>query len=326
MSKGRSLPSHSQLRSWVVPAERSPIRLDAFIHSCLPHLSLREIRKAIDGVEILVNHRKGKKGQILFAGDTISNHASSPLLAKGPLPNSALKVEILHEDEAILVVDKPAGMATHGTSGKDTDTLANFLVALYPFLHRVGKNLWEPGLVHRLDRETSGMVLIAKDEVSFADLRSQFRRGLVQKKYWALVFGRTERQGIVDYPLIHDPKDRRRMRAVVKEERGKAQAKRWEASTRFRTLDQSKGWSLLEIEMETGVTHQIRVHLEAIGHPLVGDPLYGGERPSLFGLKRQFLHAFYLRFHHPQGGQEVTFKSSLPMELGKILDHLRIKL
>lgn len=316
----------SESGPWMVPAGCLPIRLDVFVHRCLPHLSLREIRKAIDEAEILVNSRKGKKGQILFAGDVASVAAASLLLAKGPLPNSDLEVKILHEDEAIVVVDKPAGMATHGTSAKDTATLANFLVALYPLLCEVGKSPWEPGLVHRLDRETSGIVLVAKDQGSFGHLRSQFRCGQVEKKYWALVSGRPARRGIVAYPLIHDPKDQRKMRAVVEERGGRDQARKWPALTRFRALSQAQGWSLLEVEIRTGVTHQIRAHLEAIGHPLAGDPLYGGDRPPPSALQRQFLHAFYLRLRHPSGGHEVAFSSPLPAELREVLSRLGMRL
>lgn len=308
------------MNSWAVPADQRATRLDVFVRRCLPHLSLRVVRKAIDGGAFWVNGRPGKKGHRLFNGDVVSIRGSPHLLLPGPLPERDLKVSILYEDESILVVDKPARMATHGFSGKETHTLANFLAAIRPSLGHVGKGRWEPGLVHRLDRDTSGIVLVAKGQDSYENLRSQFRHGLVKKRYWTLVWERTKKQGLIDYPLIHDPRDRRKMKAVVEKIDKGNRTRRWKAVTRFRTLGQAKGFSLLEVEMETGVTHQIRAHLEALGHPLVGDPLYSKERPHPFALDRQFLHAFYLGFHHPKSGREVAFESPLPQELKEILD------
>ena len=314
----------SQTNSWTVPAGQRPIRLDAFVRRCLPHLSVREIRKAIEAGNFWLNRRPGRKGERLFGGEVLIFQGPPQLLASSPLPEWDLEVSILYEDESILVVDKPAGMATHGFSGKGSHTLANFLVAHWPFLAGVGKSRWEPGLVHRLDQETSGVVLIAKEQEAFENLRSQFRRRSVQKGYWALAWGRTEREGVIAYPLIHDPRDRRKMKAILEEGSGRSRAKRWQAVTRFRTLGQAKGVSLLKIEMESGVTHQIRAHLAAIGHPIVGDAHYGEERPNPFDLGRHFLHAFYLGFRHPKDNREVAFESALPQELREILDRLGI--
>lgn len=319
----KSLPPIS---SWTVPAGQRAIRLDTFARRCLPHLSLKEVKKAIEERAFWVNDRPGRKGDRLFGGEVLTLRGSQHLLAPGPLPALDLKVPILFEDRSVLVLDKPAGVATHGFSGRETKTLANFLVAFRPSLSAVGKSRWEPGLVHRLDRGTSGIVLVAKDQGSFENLRSQFRRGSIKKKYWALVWGRTKEEEVIVSPLIHDPGDRRKMRTVT-EERGKRnQARKWPALTRFRLLSHSQGFSLLEVEMETGVTHQIRVHLEAIGHSLVGDPLYGEDRPDPFALGRQFLHAFYLRFRHPGSGEDVAIESPLPGELRQVLDALGIKL
>jgi 23S rRNA pseudouridine1911/1915/1917 synthase len=214
-------------------------------------------------------------------------------------------------------------MATHGFSGRDRDTLANLLAAQRPDLLGIGKNRWEPGLVHRLDRETSGLVLVAKNQVAFDALRLQFRRRQVKKKYWALVWGITSAQGSVSFPIIHDARDRRRMRAIIgKSPRSKGQ-KGWLALTRFRKLYDSDGLSLLEIEMETGVTHQIRVHLAAIGHPIVGDFLYGGEGRESFGLDRHFLHAYGLKFFHPRDQRVVKTASELPLELKVVIGRLQ---
>jgi 23S rRNA pseudouridine1911/1915/1917 synthase len=159
------------------------------------------------------------------------------------------------------------------------------------------------------------LLLVAKTQAAFDALRLQFRRRQVKKKYWALVWGITLAEGSVSYPIVHDARDKRRMRAIVdKSPRSKGQ-KSWVALTRFRKLGDGDGLSLLEIEMETGVTHQIRVHLAAIGHPIVGDLLYGGKGRESFGLKRHFLHAHGLEFFHPRDRRVIKTESELPLEL-----------
>lgn len=321
-------PPAALAESWAVPPGQEPIRLDAFARRCLPHLSLQEVRRAIDEGAFWINGRPGRKGDRLFGGDILALRGSQRWLQPSPSPEPDFEIPILYEDEHVLVVDKPAGIATHGFSGREKNSLANFLLAIQPALRDVGKSPWEPGLLHRLDRGTSGIVLVAKDQLSFEKLRFQFGRGLVEKKYWALVWGRPKAEGHITYPLIHDPKDRAKMKAVIteKKDRHLAQAKRWRASTRFRILGYADEFSLLQVAIETGVTHQIRVHLQALGYPLVGDPLYGKERPDPFSLGRQFLHAFYLRFRHPQSGAELAVESPLPGELKGIVDRLGINL
>lgn len=313
-------------RVWAVPSDSEPIRLDAFARHCLPHLSMNEIQRVIGEKAFWVNQRAGKKGDTLFAGDLLTLRGFQELLAARPLPGRELKVSILYEDDSILVMDKPAGMSVHGFSGRATKTLANFLAAVRPSLSNIGESRWEHGIVHRLDRDTSGLVLAAKDQDSFETLRLQFRDASIRKKYWALVHGKMQKEGEVRFPLIHDPTDRRKMKALLQEggETKSPKKRRWNATTRFRCVDSKEGFSLLEIEMETGVTHQIRTHMSAIDHPLVGDSLYGKDRLDPFGLGRQFLHAFYLKFHHPRSGEVLVIQSPLPEELSEVLRHLEI--
>jgi 23S rRNA pseudouridine1911/1915/1917 synthase len=311
-------------RSWRVADDHPAIRLDTFVRRCLPHLSRRQVENAIRGKLFRINNRVGGKGDKLSPGDWVNFKGAGSWLLTAPFPQGELRAPIVYEDEYVLVVDKPAGMATHGFSGRDHDTLANLLAAQRPDLLGIGKNRWEPGLVHRLDRETSGLVLVAKNQAAFDALRLQFRRRQIKKKYWALVWGITSAQGSVSYPIIHDARDRRRMRAIIgKSSRTKGQ-KSWLALTRFRKLCDSDGLSLLEIEMETGVTHQIRVHLAAIGHPVVGDSLYGGERRESFGLDRHFLHAYGLEFFHPWDHRVVKTASELPLELKRVASDLKV--
>jgi 23S rRNA pseudouridine1911/1915/1917 synthase len=263
-----------------------------------------------------------------LAGDVLTLRGPEHWLSPAPLPQENIGVPILYEDEFVLAVDKPAEMATHGFSGRQKNTLANVLLALRPSLRSVGKSSWEPGLVHRLDQGTSGIVLVAKNQLTFEKLRFQFRRGMVKKKYWGLAWGVPKREGAITYPLIHDPTDRSKMKALMVFKRGEfpGQTKIWKALTRFRVIGYTEKFSLLEIGLETGVTHQIRAHLQTLGHPLVGDRLYGKNRIDPFGLGHQFLHAFYLGFRHPESGKEVAIESPLPPELRGILGRLRISL
>lgn len=311
------------LRSWSVGPADDGKRLDAFVRQVLPHLSIREARRGIDAEAFWIRSRAGKKGDRLHAGDIVSLEDREYLLAASPLPEARLRVTVLYEDDSVLALDKPAGMAAHGFSGRSTRTLANFLVARYPFLGDVGKSRWEPGLVNRLDRETSGIVLVAKEQEAFEKLRAQFRAGLVTKQYVGLVWGRTDSEGAISLRLAHDPKNRKKMRVLTGEGRPSA-AKGWKASTRYRRIGESEAFSLLEIEIETGVMHQIRAHLAAIGHPLLGDLLYGPDREDPVGLGRHFLHARLLEFRHPRSGKLCSVKSPLPSELRNALEQVGI--
>ena len=315
-----------ETRSWTVPDGRAAVRLDAFVRRCLPHLSRRQVESAIQTKLFRINERIAKKGDKLSAGDLLAFSGQEHWLITAPTPQPELQVPIVYEDASVLAVDKPAGMPTHGFSGRDDGTLANFLAAERPSLLNVGKSRWEPGLVHRLDRDTSGLVLIAKTQFAFEQLVRQFRRREIKKNYLALVWGSAQADGSIVYPIGHDPRDARRMRAVVDTVGSKAKQKSWQALTHFRKLGEAAGVSLLEINIETGVTHQIRVHFAAIDHPIVGDLLYGGERLKSFGLKRQFLHATCLEFFHPESRCRITADSPLPVDLADVLTSLHMTL
>ena len=309
------------MKSWSVSAEDASIRLDAFARHCLPHLSRREVEKAIRQKLLWINGRAGKKGHKLVAGEVLTFRGPASWLLENPPARPQLEVPVVYEDASLLVLDKPAGMPTHGFSGRHADTAANFLAAQRPGVGAVGKNRWEPGLVHRLDRETSGLLLVAKTQSAFELLRLQFRRRQIKKSYRALVWGITEAEGSIDYPIAHVSGDKRRMEAVAGGESRRRQ-KRWQALTRFRRISASRQCSLLEIEMETGVTHQIRVHLAAAGHPIVGDGLYGARGAENFGLTRHFLHASGLEFSHPADRRVMKVESALPEELREVLAQL----
>jgi 23S rRNA pseudouridine1911/1915/1917 synthase len=310
-------------RSWRVPSECAETRLDTFVRHCLPHLSRREVERAISDKLFRINDQVGEKGDKLSPGDQVTFKGVARWLLTVPGPQSHLRVPIVYEDVSVLVVDKPAAMATHGFSGRDQGTLANFLAAERPDLLMIGKSRWEPGLVHRLDRGTSGLVLVAKTQAAFDALRLQFRRRQVRKKYWALVWGTTESEGAVALSITHDSRDKRRMRAISDVSPRSKKQKSWPALTRYQKLWDINGLSFLEIAMETGVTHQIRVHLAAIGHSIVGDLLYGGQDRENFGLQRHFLHAHSLEFFHPGDHRVVKAESKLPSELKAALRRLQ---
>lgn len=310
-------------QSWVVSPEHHELRLDAFVRRCLPHLSRRQIEKAIRSKSFSVASKASKKGDRLVSGDKLDFHGPASWLAAHPRPESELDVPVVYEDSSILIVNKPAGMPSHGFSARENGTLANFLLARWPALAHIGTSRWEPGLVHRIDRETSGLVLIAKTNAAFADLKFQFRHRQLKKIYWALVWGIACAEGLISFPLAHDRRRRSRMRVVQRAARTKE--KSWKAVTRYRVLGRSRDLSLLEVDMETGVTHQIRAHLAAIGHPIVADALYGGARSETFGLERHFLHARSLTFHHPDSAKILVVNTELPDDLGKLLERLEIK-
>ena len=238
------------------------------------------------------------------------------------ISNLRTSIKVIFEDESIMIIEKPAGLPVYPAEGGKEETVVGQLGSLIPLIPPLEKGD-EP--VHRLDNDTSGLLLIAKSETSFANLRKQFDDKKVMKKYTALVMGETPKNGIIETPIIHDPKRANRMR-VFSQGCG-TKAKPQEAYTSFKTIKKYAGgqYSLLEIAIKTGVRHKIRVHLSSIGYPLVGDHLYQNSRNRKLdssGLKRQFLHASTLGFHHPVSGKWVEFTSQLPQDLQNVLTKL----
>lgn len=312
-------------KEWIVPGSLDGVRLDAFVRQCLPHLSRRAVKCVIDDGLFRVNGGPVKKGDRLKPGDALRFQGPADWLSTRPVPGAQLEVPIVYEDSSLLAVDKPAGMDTHGFSGRERHTLTNFLAARRPNLAAIGRSPWEPGLVHRLDRETSGLIVIAKSPQVYENLRRQFRRHAVKKQYWALVWGEAKPEGSITFPMTHDSGNRRKMRALLDYSTVRPRQRIWAASTRFRRLAARQGLSFLEIGMETGVTHQIRVHLSAVGHPIVGDELYGKEHSETFGLIRHFLHAFRLELFHPAADRLLRIECALPEELKEVLRGLGIQ-
>ncbi|HEU5343405.1 MAG TPA: RluA family pseudouridine synthase [Ktedonobacterales bacterium] len=293
-------------------------RLDRALTDLRPDLSRTRIQAAIKAGEVTVNGKSAKPSLALEQGQRI---ALSPTLgqsaargaAAAPQPE-AIPLRIVFEDEHLLVVDKPAGLVTHPAPGHASGTLVNALLAHTPELEE-GDNPQRPGIVHRLDKDTSGLLVIAKDAATHAALADQMRERAMVKRYLALVEGRMEPpSGVIEAPIGRDPRNRLRMALVSAAHGGR------EARTRFHTLRYLPGRTLLEVQLETGRTHQIRVHLAALHHPVAGDLTYGRPQPPM--PPRQFLHAAHLEFRHPATGQWMVFDAPLPDDLASFLARL----
>ncbi|HZX93296.1 MAG TPA: RluA family pseudouridine synthase [Myxococcales bacterium] len=261
---------------------------------------------------VRIDGRRAPKGAPVPAGARISVQRPPP---DQPAPQPELPIRIVHADAHLVVADKPAGMPSHPLKPGETGTAANALVGRFPELAQIGPSPREGGLVHRLDTDTSGLLLAARTAAAHALLRAQFTARTVDKGYLALVAGEIHAGGEIALPLAHDPRDARKMMAVSDPDYAEEHAAR-NAVTRFAPVERRGGFTLLEVEIPTGVMHQIRAHLAFIGHPLAGDELYGGPLPA--GLSRHFLHAARLAFAHPDGSR-ARYESPLPADLSAAL-------
>jgi 23S rRNA pseudouridine1911/1915/1917 synthase len=307
------------VRRWVVPATKARLRLDRFLALELAGHSRSQIQAWIRNGDVLLNGGRSKTGQLLHPGDEVV--ACEPSRAPDLPEPEPIPLEVLYEDDDLAVIDKPAGLVCHAGAGRRSGTLVNAI------LHRWGRvgagDPMRPGIVHRLDKQTSGVMVVARTEAAARSLSRQFKDREVRKEYLALVYGRVAPpEGTVDAPLGRDPVDRMKISVRAR--------KRREAVTRYKLLESFGPCSLLSVHPETGRTHQIRVHLASLGHPVVGDPVYGGGRrlskelqPLVPGLGRFFLHAHRLRFRHPQTGAELEFSAPLPAELVRFLEEIR---
>ena len=293
-------------------------RLDRALATLFPDVSRTRAQAAIKAGAVRVNGKPVRASHLLEAGQRIELGADA-LTASAALGNAdaqapqaeAIPLRVVYEDDYLLVVDKVAGLVVHPAPGHSTGTLVNALLAHLPGL-AAGGDASRPGIVHRLDKDTSGLIVIAKDAATHAALARQMKEHSTVKRYLALVEGHMPApEGVIDAPIGRDPRHRQRM-ALVSEVNGGR-----EARTRFKVLRDVRGRSLVELQLETGRTHQIRVHLASVGHPVVGDSVYG--RAQLPLPPRQFLHAAHLEFVHPATGEWVSFDAPLPPDLADFL-------
>ena len=286
----------------------NPCRLDRYLAAQDLGLSRARLQRLIREGYVTLNGGTAKASAVVKAGDRVGVNIPPPQ-PLGLMPEN-IPLDIVYEDAHLAVVDKPAGMTVHPAPGHASGTLVNALLWRYPNLPGIGG--WQrPGIVHRLDKDTSGLMVVAKTEGAHHHLSEQIQERHIRKGYTALVAGIIEDdEGIIDAPIGRDLRHRKRM-AVV--EGGRASV------TRYSVVRRVGGCTLVEVFPTTGRTHQIRVHFASLGHPLVGDVLYGGRTDVL---DRQFLHAHLLGFEHPQSGEYVEFRSPLPMELRVALENV----
>lgn len=306
-------------RAFEATPDDAGVRLDHFLAARMPDLSRSQIQRLIREGRVLVDGQQFKSGAPVTPGMHIV--IDVPPAQPSSLTAEDLPLTVLYEDDDLLVVDKPAGMVVHPGAGHRQGTLVNALLHHAEGLSGIGGEE-RPGIVHRLDRGTSGLMVVAKHDAAHRELSRQFQTREVEKRYLALVWGQVEAGRKIDLPIGRDPKDRQKMSTRARHAR--------EAVTRIVRTEKFRGVTLVEVAIDTGRTHQIRVHLAAIQHPIAGDITYGGVRRHMAAdvrplgrLERPFLHAHTLSFTHPRDGRRMTFESPSPQDLQDVLKALR---
>ncbi|HEX6284169.1 MAG TPA: RluA family pseudouridine synthase [Pyrinomonadaceae bacterium] len=314
--------SDQETLTFQVAFEDAGVRLDSYLASRIAGWSRARLQRLIDSEDVLVNGKHAKPSYKLRENDELEVELTAP--ATAAFTPEPIPIEIVYEDETLVVVNKPAGLVVHPAAGIQSGTLANALAFHFQQLPDSGAGV-RPGIVHRLDRDTSGLMVVAKTEAALEYISDQFRDRSVFKSYVALVHGRLSTDsGRIDQPLARDPANRTRM-AVVRGGRS--------ALSLYRVRQRYDRFTLLDVELKTGRTHQIRVHLAWLKHPVVGDETYGAGRDNTIqdarlraqvrNLGRHFLHAEKLAFTHPQTNERVEFNCPLPAKLAELLRSLQ---
>ena len=283
-------------------------RIDKVLTTLEPEITRSQLKNLIKDVHVTDNGQAVKPKYKVQAGDKISLVKPEPQSLE--LTPENIPLDIVYEDDDVIVVNKPQGMVVHPAPGHPDHTLVNALLYHSPLSTINGT--FRPGIVHRIDKDTSGLLMVAKNDLAHQSLAEQLRNKTNKREYLALVYGQIkEDEGTIDAPLGRNPQDRKKQ-AVVKGGR--------HAVTHFKVIKRYDNFTLVKCILETGRTHQIRVHMKYIGHPLVGDPLYGPRK--MIGKNGQFLHAALLGFKHPRTGKEMVFEAPLPENFQKMLDKL----
>lgn len=301
----------------------SSLRLDNLLAQLIPEQSRTFLGRLIEDGKVQVDGAViTKRSRVIPPGSIVELEIPEPTSSQ--VESQEIPLEILYQDDAIAVINKPAGMVVHPAAGHSDATLVNALLFHLPNLSGIGGEI-RPGIVHRLDKDTSGVMVVAKNDAAHRKLSESWNSDAVQKEYLALVYGKPKKaEGTIEGAIGRDPRDRKKM-AVVPEGR--------KATTLYRTAEQLRYVALLRCTLKSGRTHQIRVHLKSIGHPIVGDPLYSG--PQWRGIPdkrlqrivaafpRQALHAARLKFVHPVSGEAMSFEAPLPGDFQELLGELR---
>ena len=294
---------HSETLKFTV--NRSGQRLDQFLSLNLAGYSRSRVSNLVHSGRVLVEQRHAKPSTKLKAGQIVT--VLPPLIKESNLEPQNIDLSIIHEDSHILVIDKQAGIPVHPGPGHPDGTIANALLENYPNVKRVGSEN-RPGIVHRLDIDTSGLMVVAKTQEAHLNIARQFENRTVEKTYLALVTGTLSREeAIIDAAIGRSPGDRQKMSVL---ENGR------QAITRYKVIRRYTSFDLLEIRLLTGRTHQIRVHMASLGHPVAGDKIYGKEFDHL---TRQFLHSAGLQFSHPSTAKQVKYEAPLPGDIAQFL-------
>ena len=293
-------------------ADTAGERLDAFLGRCAENLSRSAAQKLIEEGHVLRNGRPGKKNDKLNIGDSVEYTSPEPKAVD--IAPKEIPLDIVYEDEDVLVINKPKGLVVHPAAGHLDDTLVNgLLYAMGDELSGINGEL-RPGIVHRIDKDTSGLLAVAKNDLAHAVLASQLKDHTMARTYEAIVCGSLkEDSGTVDAPIGRHPTDRKKM--CVTQRNSKPAVTHWEVVRRYR------GYTHIRCRLETGRTHQIRVHMAYIGHPILGDTVYGHKKAEL-GQNSQCLHAGALCFRHPRDGRPVMVFAPLPDYFKRVLEHL----
>jgi 23S rRNA pseudouridine1911/1915/1917 synthase len=305
-------------RRVLVEADHEGARLDNFLTAVLPDQSRSHIQRLIKDGRVAGPSATLRSSTTVHSGQVFLVDVPAPIAAS-PEPEP-LPIRIMYQDEHVVVLDKPAGMVVHPGAGHSSGTLVNALLHHVTDLSGIGGEL-RPGIVHRLDRGTSGVMVVAKNDRAHQELSRQFADREVEKEYIALVWGLVQAGKRIDAAIGRDPSQRQKMSTRARRSR--------QAVTRVTAARHFKGASLLKVSIATGRTHQIRVHLSAIGHPIIGDSTYGGTHRrtaanlrAVQRLERPFLHAARLAFTHPADGRRVEFDSPLPLDLQAVIDDI----
>ena len=288
-------------------------RLDRFLAACVPDLTRSHLQKLIAAEHVRVDGRvRTKAGFTLVGGESVELNLPEPVAPQ--IVAEAIPLDILYEDDQLVVINKARGMVVHPAAGNRQGTLVNALLSHCRDLSGIN-GVTRPGIVHRLDKDTSGVMLAAKTDSAHVSLAEQIRRHTAGREYLAVVHGHfAQSEGHIEGAIGRDPRDRKKM--SVLRQGGKP------AVTHFRVLETLGPYSLVCCRLETGRTHQIRVHMAAIGHPLAGDPKYGPSRSGV-AIRGQALHSFRIHFRHPMTGEEMSFTAPMPSDMQELVDKLR---
>ncbi len=290
-------------------------RLDKALVNALPDLSRTQIQRLLKEGQITVDGQSAKANRRLSGGEQVVITLPEP--QETDIIPENIPLDIQYEDDDLLLINKPAGMVVHPAIGHPSGTLVNAVLGYCPNLAGIGGEK-RPGLVHRLDMNTSGLILVAKNDHALHYLQAQFKERTIGKTYLALVEGQVQpTAALIDAPIGRDPRQRKKMTVII----ARGGIKSRSAQTEYETAVSYDDHTLLSCKLHTGRTHQIRVHMAYIGHPIVGDSVYG-RRKQTIKLKRQFLHATILQFKRPLDNKELTFRVELPSELQAVLDSL----